>query len=514
MICSTREDLLPYRVAASEIVSRIARDERHRFQILNTSMEDNTQSGAVESAIHVSKRWVEEADWIVVILGWLYGTVADDDPQGLSITEWEYRHARALREAGADKRIFVFFAGEPKSAVGYRAAEGDEFDLKDWMQSPYADRMQAFRSFACGKHAEPFRNQAHFCERLDATLRDAVSTLVPNFPHSGGLAELLVRVQDDCRGCVAGVRQLARCKRIHDWLHTFRQDVLRKLWEEDLPLWRTRPSLSAREFAMLARRGIAAARLATRIEQECEGLDECHADLRLAVLDVIKEVSSLWPEAECPATDATDVAERIDSLASAVRLAFSEANRAMLERQSALEALHAALVQHIGDHRASYGLTDEEDRLLDSELEQIRSNKRRLVEALLSHDKWQGYHDRLEAIYTKLGTPVFERELGRFTTTKLPGLEELLARMVQFPRGQGPGPEAQSEHVAAELHPRATALARHPDEESFRAFQAPFEQVFFHVDRATLAEVGRAEDRVAQFENALKNVALAAAGAR
>ncbi|MCB1507034.1 MAG: DUF4062 domain-containing protein [Hyphomicrobiaceae bacterium] len=506
MVSSTREDLIDYREAAAKIIEEIARNERNRFQILNTSMEDNTQLGVVESAIEASKRWVKEADWICVILGWNYGTVANSDASGVSITEWEYRHALELREEGANKSIFVFVARDLNSADPYREVDVGKRDLKDWLASPHAEQMKTFRTCACGNHATMFRNHADFCGQFEATLRDAVSRLVPNFPFKGGLAELLVRVKNDCRACVGAVQQLDVCKRIHDALHLFRLDVLRKLWEEDLPLWNKKPELTERELRMLATLGNSAGVLTNRLEEAAKGLDARHEDLRRIVSNVVEELERLWPRSELRSGNSTEITECVNSLASVVQEAFTDANRAMVEGKSALDANHAALVRHIGEHRQSHGLNEMENRLLDSELGQIDSNKQRLMEALASHDKWQRYHDRLEIIYTALGTPLFDRELGRFAKTKLPGLKTLVCDFRPNPSGEAHQSSSSTGQIAYELGQHANALECQPDEERFRAFHAPFDEMFFSVDRATLAEVGRAEERVKQFEIALEKV--------
>ena len=94
MISSTRADLAQYREEASRIIKKVAAEKEKRVQLVEVSMEKETQSGDREFAVAVSKRWVEESDWVVVIVGWNYGTISDEvGADGLSVTEWEYRHA-------------------------------------------------------------------------------------------------------------------------------------------------------------------------------------------------------------------------------------------------------------------------------------------------------------------------------------------------------------------------------------------------------------------------------------
>src|SRR5215204_685330 len=110
MISSTRADLDQYRREANRILTGIADEKRNRVQVLEVSMESETQSGNREFAVEVSKRWVEESDWLILIVGWNYGTISDEpDAAGLSVTEWEYRHACGFPE----KKVFAFVAGAP-----------------------------------------------------------------------------------------------------------------------------------------------------------------------------------------------------------------------------------------------------------------------------------------------------------------------------------------------------------------------------------------------------------------
>src|SRR5262252_7371289 len=88
MISSTRADLDQYRREASKVIGKIAEDIKDRIQLVEVSMERETQSGDREFAVAVSKRWVEESHWIVMIVAWHYGTISDEPgADGLSVTE-------------------------------------------------------------------------------------------------------------------------------------------------------------------------------------------------------------------------------------------------------------------------------------------------------------------------------------------------------------------------------------------------------------------------------------------
>src|SRR5262245_41867896 len=126
LISSTRRDLDQYRKEASKIIKKVAEDVRDRIQLLEVSMEREPLSGDHEFAVAVSKRWVEESNWIILIVGWNYGTISDEEgANGLSVTEWEYRHACKSPE----KKVFPFLAGDPGSPEQYRVSCGEEQDL-------------------------------------------------------------------------------------------------------------------------------------------------------------------------------------------------------------------------------------------------------------------------------------------------------------------------------------------------------------------------------------------------
>lgn len=100
MISSTRADLMQYREVASDVIKEVAEEREETVQLIEVSMEKEIQSGDREFAVAVSKKWVEKADWVVLIVGWNYGTISTEDgADGLSVTAWEYQHAIEKKES-------------------------------------------------------------------------------------------------------------------------------------------------------------------------------------------------------------------------------------------------------------------------------------------------------------------------------------------------------------------------------------------------------------------------------
>jgi hypothetical protein len=205
LISSTRADLVQYREEASKIIKRVAAEKEKRVQLIDVAMEKETQSGDRELAVAVSKGWVEEADWVVVIVAWNYGTISDEaGANGLSVTEWEYRHALTK-----DKKLFVFIAGSPGTENEYRVTGEEKKDLKNWFigQKPgQLKKIEKFRHELGGPHAEMFANLQIFRERLEKTLKDAVDKLSPEIRPGTPLAELIVALTPNIRDCISKVK--------------------------------------------------------------------------------------------------------------------------------------------------------------------------------------------------------------------------------------------------------------------------------------------------------------------
>lgn len=141
MISSTRDDLQEYRDRASEIIRRIADEKSSSIHIDDISMERENQSGEQESAVAVSKRWVTNSDWIILIVGFHYGSVGDDpSSEGLSVTEWEYRHAVSLN----NKKIFVFMADDPDVRSTKSGVSLEDHNLKNWIDRTDRDKIFSF----------------------------------------------------------------------------------------------------------------------------------------------------------------------------------------------------------------------------------------------------------------------------------------------------------------------------------------------------------------------------------
>ena len=333
MISSTRADLAQYREDASSIIKKVAAANEKRVQLVELSMEKETQNGDREFAVAVSKRWVQEADWVVLIVGWNYGTISDEvGAGGLSVTEWEYRHAFDF-----GKKLFVFIAGSPGTPNRYRVCDEEKEDLKDWIPrqtEQQAEKLEKFKQELCKRHAELFCNLHMFRERLEKTLKEAVDDLPPEIQPGTPLAEVVVAVTPDIRNCIRKVRLIADCKRIHDHLHELLQHVIRPLREEVLSKWKQEGTLSvSRERAIWSCMNKASRQLGG-ISELRKSIGPEHQELRDSV-DKVLQRPALWNvESDSPdcRPSSEEFTEIVDTFADDVQEAFSEADGSMTER--------------------------------------------------------------------------------------------------------------------------------------------------------------------------------------
>lgn len=172
MISSTREDLMKYRKRASEVIEKLRKEHQGRREIIEVSMEHEPQTGERESAVAISKKWVEGVDWVVLIVGWHYGTIVHEagaTPTG--ITEREYDHA-----VTCTKKVFVFLGGETEPDEFFPVSKDEDENLPRFgnkATQEQAEKLKAFRQKLTNKHASFFKNIDHFEEKLEATLQEA-----------------------------------------------------------------------------------------------------------------------------------------------------------------------------------------------------------------------------------------------------------------------------------------------------------------------------------------------------
>ena len=252
MISSTRADLQEYRDEASKIIRRLADEKAKLLHLVEISMEKEGQTGEREWSVDISKRWVEESDWIILIVGFHYGSVSDQpEAEGLSMTEWEHRHAIAK----GGKKVFVFMADDPYGSAGPLETAARGHGLRCWLDKTNTEKVLQFRQALQARHLQIFDSLVAFRKNLETTLRSHIDELVK--PPSGALADLIAAVGDAIKAFTDEVELIANCKAIHDGLHELLQKVIRPLHDGVLPKWEEEGDLKPevhREFVKLVMR--------------------------------------------------------------------------------------------------------------------------------------------------------------------------------------------------------------------------------------------------------------------
>jgi hypothetical protein len=498
MISSTRADLMQYREEASRVIRKVAGDCEKRVQLVEMSMEKEVQSGERELAVAVSKRWVEESDWVVLIVGWNYGTVASDPAAaGMSVTEWEFRHAVELA-----KRTFAFVVGEPGTANEYRAGDGEGASLEDWkdkQDEEHRAKLRAFKESLASAHLEYFKNLGHFGERLEKTLREATDPIRPGTP----LADLLIAVGPSIQQCIDKVKVIASCKRVHDHLHELRQNVIRPILESALIQWRRDGQLGVPVATLIANKVGFAEGLVRDIAYEKQSLGEKGGNLLAVLTRVIDMNPKIDFQNELP--DLEVFAKTVGRFSAAVQTAFTLADEAMLKDSHALDDLHIAFVTHLVAARQRRRLSPAEEAKLNEGLQRVEKNKLYLIQVLDVHHDWQYQHDRLDMLNGFRRSEDFDDQLANFLTNDAPQLSSMVEDATAE-LAQGEADPILSGKLAS-LGRNLTAIAQTPVLSEFDSMRKTFDDVFYQIDKRTLTAVQVSEQRVRDLESRLKELA-------
>ena len=515
MISGTHEDLAPYWAEARAILRKVADEKQKYAQLVEVSMEKETQSGERESALAVSRRWVAQSDWIVVIVGFNYGTRSVDDVEGRSITECEFAHAAQLK-----KKIFVFMAGEPRTVDEYHWTEPGEQDLKNWMADQSDDakkRLRDFRNTLRVAHVTMFASLQAFRDRFADTLRKAVDDLPPGIAPGTPLGELMVSVTPVMRDCIRKVMLIADCKRIHDHLHEIRNHAIRPLREEVLSVWRQEGALSPARETTIWRTVANLSEEIGAIRVLIPSVAPAHQGLQDSVTQVLRR-REIWqgaPGSPASRPSLEEFTEHVDDLADAVQAAFSEADRSMGREESDLRDHYRALLDTLGQARQQRNLGEGDQQRLDAELARITANRNAVRSALDRHTAWQQVHDDLEQLDGDRDREDFAKRLGR--GTKIAKLRALVEKEIgeatrAAATSPGPGDSGDEDRLTKDVRRIAVALDAlmlTPGVAAFDELRKPFDDAFFAIDKHTLREVEEAHHRAVILEGWLDALASA-----
>lgn len=507
MISSTRADLMAYRNKAADILEKLRRACQSKVQIITVSMEEEVQTGGREFAVAISKKWIKASDWVVLIVGFNYGTISTEEgANGLSVTEWEYRHAV---ETGG-KKIFVFIAGEPGTSNAYTGkVDAENLALSMFSQSEEQSRkIKAFRAFVGGPHADYFSDINHFSSRLERTLEKAIEDLWPPMPPA--LATLILSLQDSAlRPCFDSIKLLHCCKEIHDALHELRQEVVLPVKGERVPAWEKAGELTRENERKLTNYRVKAGALLARIDGLRGALNsETSGRLCLFIEGLGSRLDKLnpWDEEAEGYVTLEFFEERLDDFKTNVEDAFTEANAQMQREKGAFEKLRTPMLKSLNEASEDYRLSADEKKTLDDEIKKIEWNQDRLVATLNVHAGWQKIHDENVMLQSVIGTKQFPAKCARFCEINGREIDLLISRFFPFDDDDLDETGKLRNRIEA-MKSAFSQLEGQYDEENFAGFCKMFDDSFYLVDKCTLAVVQRASTRVEDLEVDLKKLA-------
>jgi uncharacterized protein DUF4062 len=433
MISSTRADLQEYRNEASKVIQQIAREHADSVHLIDKSMEWEIQRGDRQWPLDVSKRWVEESDWIIVIVGFYYGSVSDQpEAEGRSMTEWEYRRADA---PGTKKKVFVFLADDPDETTQHREHTTEPHGLKHWLVKTDQDNILRFRKdLQETRYLQTFAGLDMFREQLISTLRRHIVDVLFTAPTEA-LAGLIAAVSDAFKAFTDEVQLIVDCKAIHDHLYELLRNVVRPLQERVFPKWKEAADLKDGLLTELILHLMTLSEETGALKGVLEGptvkSNGGESDLGHAGNYVLACARQLRPE-KGSGWDREKFDDHFYNFAIAVNDAFHEADRRMQDEMRILHQRREELFRRVADARGQRPLSAPEDRRLDSWLREVDSMLDELATALATHHVWQEIHEAIESVDAFRETEhLFRRSLTGFCANELAKLIRMASKELE-----------------------------------------------------------------------------------
>ncbi|MGR8998547.1 MAG: DUF4062 domain-containing protein [Gammaproteobacteria bacterium] len=503
MISSTRQDLAQYREVASAVITQLANEKKERVQLIEISMEEKSQSGERETALAVSKGWVDESNWLVLIVGWWYGTISPEaEANGQSITEFEYRYAMELKKSQPERKVFVFLTGNENTPEEYRVSSDETFDLKNWLgKEQDKNKLVEFRSQLTKNHATFFNNIHVFREKLRLALQKNIDTLPKPLPL-GPFLGLILDLQAPIDQCISRVNQLRIYKTIHDHLHEMRQKVIRPIREGILPQWEEQEILSRKYENRLNHRVIEGGVLQGRIKGMMDNLGNESKSL-FGQLKIVVDTNLLGEE-DVEEPNITDFRVKLEEFSINVQMAFTEANTLMQRQANLLNKFNDELFNKINDRRTIPRLTPEQNEWLSPEFNTIAAEKKRFLDVLNTHDNWQKLHDGLEMVDGFKETNFFQTRLRQFCKTQTVTFTNEINAEIQ--RLKNEDPDNPIQNCIEQLKVYWDEINKSISIETYEAMRKEFDDIFYFVDKCTFEEVKKAGECAEGFKQLLETL--------
>jgi len=493
-ISSTTRDLAQYRRVATEVINTVTQNYGGNFSLIPIHM-DMPLNGERDTPQLISRSWVEEADWVVLVVAWNYGYVPLD--QEFSVTEMEYQQAIKSDK----KKCFVFLPGDGGDPDDYRyiGLKSERPNLRKYLDDVDPLSLVSLNSFKDklrrSSRFKLFTDIDHFREMLASALTLAVMEEI--FER---LDETLVALglRPYIEKCVSQVKSLAKVKKVHDYLHQIRQFGIQQWRENILAAWPETNEPTAKMVADYFRK-----------RETVMGLLRDIAPIALELeLDLniyLRQTTELTMFRLKDPTEGSreSFIESINKFASLVQNAFTGCNNQMKITAAALDRAMQNLNQSTTDAIKQNPLGPEQEALLVDELRNSLCIHRRLQSILINHDEWQFIHDRLEMVDSDAEVDGAEIVGALKLESKIQAaLTDASAILEKYPDSvdlldQWP---ALIERVKMHLE----NFVKSPTLSLYQALRKSFDNLFFKVDKETRRIVELSESRVKAIEAGLK----------
>ena len=191
-----------------------------------------------------------------------------------------------------------------------------------------------------------------------------------------------------------------------------------------------------------------------------------------------------------------------------MQTAFTLADEAMLKDSHALDDLYVSFVTHLAAARNQRRLSPAEEAKLNEGLQRVEKNKQHLIHVLDVHHCWQYQHDKLDRLNGFRRSEDFDDQLANFRLIDSPQLSSLVKDATDE-LAEGDADPILSGKLAL-LGKNLAAIEPSPVLAEFDSMRKTFDDVFYQIDKRTLAAVQASEQRVRDLENRLEGTGAAA----
>ncbi len=510
-VSSTTSDLVQYREAARDVIAKVTELFGGHFVLVPVAMDTQMQDAERTTPLDVSRSWVRESDWVVLIVAWNYGWIPPG--QTCSVAESEYKEA-----IDKGKQCFVYLPGEVTDPpeFKYRSKEiVERKDLTDWRGHPDGRAQEAgLNKFKAAlrdnKRFDLFRNIEDFRIKLNSALIQKITnelfkTLGPEIVALG--------LQPPLQACIREVKTLARLKRLHDRLHRIRQSGIRRWRESLLMSWPedgNPPWQNEREYLL----GLPVIR--ELIGKIGELVAELPEELRKSLPHLKQVVDHKFPTVpECGKQSFSDSTE---VFASRVQKAFSGCNLQMRFRAQLLDQEYEGLTNRTRKALKLKQVLPKREDPLRSELDRSTQFHQRLQQVLQNHYKWQEIHDELERIDSGIESDgpsddevklnsrklAFRRAVAGLAESGGAEIRELLAAATNMVTPEEAERLKLWPGLTLKVSEHLDAFIKLPEVGHYEGFRKHFDDLFFEIDTETLRAVETSEHRVRAIEAGLQ----------